>query len=121
MGLVNVFHTAFTNSCPRCHKGKVFKNQNPYNLKNLFSLHEKCSHCGLDFVPEVGFYYGAMYVSYALSVAWFVMWWILQSWLFEIDTLLFVSLLVVTIILLSPLNLRLSRLMWLAMFVKQKE
>ncbi|MDZ7846560.1 MAG: hypothetical protein U5L96_07210 [Owenweeksia sp.] len=40
--------------CPRCHEGEVFKNKNPYNLAEMFKMHEYCSHCGLRYEFEPG-------------------------------------------------------------------
>ncbi|MCP3927684.1 MAG: DUF983 domain-containing protein [Bacteroidetes bacterium] len=30
-------------------------------------MKEACEHCGQTFIPEPGFYYGAMFISYILS------------------------------------------------------
>lgn len=30
-------------------------------------MHEHCSHCGQNFLPEPGFYYGAMFVGYIFT------------------------------------------------------
>lgn len=57
--------------CPRCHEGDYFISH-PYDLKNTGKLHEYCSECGLRLHKEPGFYFGAMYVSYAFAVAIFV-------------------------------------------------
>ncbi len=53
--------------CPRCHKGDLFNNKNPYNLKDLDKMPDYCPDCGEDFQREVGFYYGAMMVSHATT------------------------------------------------------
>ena len=50
----------------------MFQNPNPYRLDSMFEMHADCSVCGLDYEPEPNFYYGAMYVSYAYTVALFV-------------------------------------------------
>ncbi len=36
------------------------------------AINTNCSHCNLRFEREPGFFYGAMYVSYAFSVAIFI-------------------------------------------------
>ena len=61
-----------TGKCPRCRTGDVFE----YPLANIVkfsSTHSHCPHCGLQFEAEPGFYYGAMYVSYAFSVGLLLM------------------------------------------------
>jgi uncharacterized protein (DUF983 family) len=104
--------------CPRCHEGEVFKNSNPYALGDMFELHETCSHCGLRYEFEPGVFYGAMYVSYALTVALGVATYILGEIFFDPTVLQIVLALVVVLILGSPLILRLSRITWLNFFVK---
>lgn len=41
---------------------------NPYNLGKTLKMHERCSHCGTRYQMEPNFFFGAMYVSYALAV-----------------------------------------------------
>ena len=67
--------------CPRCRKGPMFTNNNPWNLKKVFSMYDRCPVCNQKYEMEVGFWYGTGYVSYALSVAFcvtsFVAWYVL--------------------------------------------
>lgn len=55
--------------CPKCRKGSMFKYKNSQLNRNLFAANERCPHCGIKFEIEPGFFYGAMYISYAMSVA----------------------------------------------------
>jgi hypothetical protein len=59
-----------------------------------------------------------MYVSYALASGWFLLWFALQNYVLNWDLLAFALFVTGTIILLSPLNLRWSRLIWLNFFFK---
>jgi uncharacterized protein (DUF983 family) len=52
--------------CPRCHEGKLFKTPT-FSYSKPFEMPERCSHCGLDYWPEPGFYYGAMFISYIFT------------------------------------------------------
>jgi hypothetical protein len=99
----------------------VFTEKNPYKLSKVFSLHETCSHCQLKYEKEPSFFYGAMYVSYALTSGWFTIWFALYNYVLNIDTLTFALLMVGSIILLSPLTIRWSRLIWLNFFFKYKK
>lgn len=54
--------------CPRCHEGE-FLESHPYNLGNMNRVRESCPKCGLKYKIEPSFYYGSMYVSYAVGVA----------------------------------------------------
>ena len=66
------FYSIARGKCPRCMDGDIYPVNNPYRLKNLTDLNTHCTHCKQNFEPEPNFYYGAMYVSYAYTVALFV-------------------------------------------------
>lgn len=54
--------------CPRCHQGDIFRY--PVTRISKFSeMNSMCSNCQATFMPEPGFYYGALFVSYAFNVA----------------------------------------------------
>lgn len=61
--------------CPVCHEGEFFQ-AHPYNLNRVGDLHEQCPVCGVKYEKEIGFYTGAMYVSYAIGVAVCVTLWV---------------------------------------------
>lgn len=52
--------------CPRCYEGQLFTHR-PYSLK-FMEMNKNCPVCGQDLEVEPGFYYGAMYISYALTL-----------------------------------------------------
>ncbi|SFQ73080.1 DUF983 domain-containing protein [Hymenobacter arizonensis] len=52
--------------CPRCHQGKLFSHS-ALNLRKFDEMPEACQVCAQAFEPEVGFYWGAMYISYGFS------------------------------------------------------
>lgn len=53
--------------CPKCRRGNMFKG-NMYSFGGN-TMHETCPRCGLHFEIEPGYFYAAMYVSYAFNVA----------------------------------------------------
>ena len=53
--------------CPRCRRGDMFVGATYGWGTN--SMREKCPHCNLTFEIEPGYFYAAMYVSYAMNVA----------------------------------------------------
>lgn len=53
--------------CPRCRRGDLYQGA-PYNFGSNKIL-DKCPHCGLVYEIEPGYFYAAMYVSYAFNVA----------------------------------------------------
>ena len=119
---MRIIHTTIStlfNKCPRCHQEQVFKESNPYVLSKMFQINETCNHCGLKYQKEPSFFYGAMYISYALTSGWFMVWYILYLTLFsQTDTLTFALMLSGSLLILSPLTLRWSRLIWLNIFYK---
>lgn len=53
--------------CPRCRRGNMFEGSMYSITKNKIRLN--CPHCNLFFEIEPGYFYAAMYVSYAMNVA----------------------------------------------------
>jgi hypothetical protein len=73
---------------------------------------------------EVGFYYGTGYVSYALSVAYFVStfvaWKVLIGMTFDLDDyriFYWMGSAILTLFMIQPILMRLSRSIWLGWFV----
>ena len=101
--------------CPRCHRGAVFKYK-AYHPR-FYETNRLCAQCGLIYEREPGFFLGAMYISYAFTVAIllgtsFVLYFVFgdpPSWVYLISvplvTLLFV-----------PLSFRYSRVLYLYAF-----
>lgn len=79
---------------------------------------EQCPNCGQKYELEVGFYYGAMYVSYgltiALNVAIFVALVVFDS--FSIPSFLIAA--GVIGVLVMPYIFKLARSIWLSLYVK---
>jgi hypothetical protein len=108
-----------TCKCPRCRKGDIFCNTNHYAFGELFLMPERCRECGAKIDKEPGFFYGAMYVGYALSVAYLVSVYVAMVVLigdFSIGTYLITG--ITTLLVLTPVVFRLSRSIWLTMFDK---
>lgn len=80
-------------------------------------MNNKCEHCGENFQRETGYYYGAMYVSYALNVALGVGLFLLLVVLFDVDVLYFLFTFIAMELLLFPWVFRTSRLIWINLFV----
>jgi uncharacterized protein (DUF983 family) len=102
--------------CPRCHEGDIFETKNPY--KKMSAIHKNCPHCELRYEKEMGFFFGAMYVSYMLNIALFVT--CIVAYFVLLDqyisgTLLMIIYVLLTIILM-PVYYRLSRTIWMNFF-----
>lgn len=104
-------------TCPKCGQTKVFKKKGNPLLLSMPVMHENCENCGYSYHPEPGFYYGGMYMSYALTVAEMVAVFVIGLLLKMNFLAIFIGV-VVVILLLSTFNYRMSRLMWLNLFYK---
>ena len=84
-------------------------------------MHVNCSSCGLKYEIEPGFFYGSMYVSYALNVAWFVTLWVATSVLApDMAKMTQFLIIAVTLLAMYPMMYRYARLLYTNIFVKYK-
>ena len=104
-------------TCPKCQKESMYVNKNPYVFKDVLKMHEKCSSCGLKYQIEPSFFYGAMYVSYGLSVALGVAGFIISKLFLDLSIVNTLILMILTLVLLYPFLLRFSRNIWINFFV----
>ncbi len=63
------WYSIFNMKCPRCHEGDMFLTGS-WSFIKPFDMHERCPNCNLNYYPEPGYYYGAMFISY-IWTAWF--------------------------------------------------
>ena len=62
---MGVISRIFNYKCPRCGQGDIYTK--PFNLKDPLKMPDKCSVCELPMLPEPGYYYGAMFLSYIVT------------------------------------------------------
>lgn len=110
-------YSILTGTCPKCQQESMYLDKNRLHLNKLLKMNEHCSHCGLRYEIEPSFFYGAMYVSYALNVAigiaaFIVSFVILNSNLKEA----FIAI-IASMIILFPMVLRWSRNIYINIFV----
>ena len=104
--------------CPRCGEGKFFESSNPYSFRGMLKTKPACTHCQLNFEPEPGFYWGATYVSYALTVAFSVASFIVSMMFFGFMnslSLKYVAVNAALLVVISPVSFRFGRIFWLWM------
>ena len=83
-------------------------------------MHEYCPHCGENFMPEPGFYWASMFVSYAFYTIYSLFtFFIFVQWL-QIDLDYYLIGLIPTLILLTPYFFRVARRTWLTLFIAPK-
>jgi uncharacterized protein (DUF983 family) len=68
MSNIGIGQSIFSGKCPQCREGKLFS-VSILSYRKLSHVNKECSVCGAKFEPEPDFFYGAMYISYAFSVA----------------------------------------------------
>ncbi len=111
-------YSILSSTCPVCHTGKMYKKRNPYLLSETLKMHERCPHCDTKFKIEPSFFYGAMYVSYALGVAIAIAAFIITYLFIGLDRLNTFFVIVATMVVLLPVILRISRNIWINFFFK---
>lgn len=101
--------------CPKCRKGDMFKTS-MLDLSGFWKMNSHCPNCGSTFEPEPGFYFGAMFVSYALSVALFATIGIALYVLWNPADWVYLTAIVIGAILFTPFSFRYSRILFLYFF-----
>ncbi len=125
----NFIWSVLTMRCPRCRRGDMFRNSNPFKklkLSYILDMYDNCPVCRQKFDLEPGFWYGTGYVSYALAVAisgfTFIVWWIVIGISTDDNRifgwLIFNSVLLVVI---QPWLMRFSRVVYLLFFLKYND
>jgi hypothetical protein len=119
-----------TFQCPACRKDSMYENPSLYTWSKIGKTKKNCSHCNTDLQPEPGFYFGAAYVSWGLTVATWVavlvalktfalIGWIEFAFLTHPITFLITG--VITSLVIFPYMFRLSRSIWSHWFIPFKE
>jgi uncharacterized protein (DUF983 family) len=110
-------YSILTGTCPQCHQESMYVNKTPYNLPQIFKMHERCSHCNLRYKIEPSFFFGAMYVSYGLGVGLSIMLFLITFYLLEMGLKNSFIAIIVMLVVLMPLIARISRNIWINFFV----
>ena len=113
-------YSIFNNKCPRCHSGNFFETNDAYNLKLFSKMNCRCTSCNEDFQREPGYYFGAAYVSYTLTVGFGIGLFIIFCGIFNFETIPFLLIFSALLIVLLPLFYRYARLIWINLFVNYK-
>ncbi|MDR6966214.1 uncharacterized protein (DUF983 family) [Flavobacterium arsenatis] len=113
-------YSILTGTCPKCQNESMYEDQNLLHLSKIIKMKEKCSHCGLKYQIEPSFFYGAMYVSYGLNVAIGILAFII-CFQFSRSMLVNFTVILGAIIISFPLVMRLSRSIYINMFVSYKK
>jgi len=70
--------------CPRCREGRIYRGS---ILRGWLAMYERCAICNLKFEREQGYFLGAMYLSYGLSIPPVILlvlaMWLVAGWRYE--------------------------------------
>jgi len=112
-------YSVLHNKCPRCQEGDFFVKSAGFRFKDNLKMHQKCSHCGLKYMLEPSFFYGAMYVSYGITVAMAVAVFV-TSQLLGLGLLSSLIGIFVVLVVANPFIMRVSRILYINLFIKYK-
>ena len=110
--VMSELNAAMHAKCPKCRTGNMFANS-MYSFKGQ-KMNVNCPHCGFKFETEPGYFYVAMFVSYALNVALLVTLGVGTYILTHSENpWLYIAVLLSVAFILSPVNFRYSRVILL--------
>lgn len=102
--------------CPNCNNGDIFKTKGNILLFRMPLMNDMCKYCGFKFEKETGFFFGAMFVSYAIAVAEMIAS-LVVFWLFlDLSPVNVFFIIAFIAVICSAFNFRLSRAIWIYIF-----
>lgn len=110
-------YSILTGTCPVCHKGDMYLENNPYKLSTIMKMHDRCSNCGKKFKIEPSFFFGAMYVSYAVGTAIAIATFVIAYFFIGLDRDYTFLVIILALTILFPFIVRISRNIWINVFV----
>jgi len=101
--------------CPRCQSGDMFLSG--ALTKKFMAMNHECPHCKLLFEIEPGFFWGAMYISYAFTTGIML---VMGALVYFIgnnpDTWIYLSFIIGSFLLLTPFTYRYARVLMIHLF-----
>ncbi|TSE08399.1 MULTISPECIES: DUF983 domain-containing protein [Aquimarina] len=114
-------YSIFTGRCPVCQEESMYKESNPYKLSQTLKMQDRCSHCNTKYKIEPSFFYGAMYVSYPVGIAFAVAAFVISNLFLKLNLVATFFVIAGTMIVFLPIILRLSRNIWINFFMHYKK
>ncbi|WP_167596483.1 DUF983 domain-containing protein [Leeuwenhoekiella sp. ZYFB001] len=113
---MNTIINILKGTCPNCEEGSIFKTKGNIFLLRMPKMNERCKTCNHKFEKETGFFFGAMFVSYALAVAEMIASLVLFWMVMDLSPLLVFLIIAAIAFVTSTFNFRLSRTIWIYLF-----
>ncbi len=111
-------YSILTGACPKCHGESMYQNSNPYKLSDTLKIHDHCSQCNTKYRLEPSFFYGSMYVSYGVGIAFAITAFAISYLIFESSINAAFLSIIGTLVLFMPIIMRVSRNIWINLFMK---
>ncbi|WP_306014556.1 MULTISPECIES: DUF983 domain-containing protein [unclassified Allomuricauda] len=105
--------------CPKCKKGNIFKDSKSRIPFKIPDMNKRCPQCDYKFERETGFFFGAMFVSYALAAGQMIVSLVLFWYLIGLTPINVFIVIAIIAILLGSFNFRLSRAIWIYIFYRR--
>jgi uncharacterized protein (DUF983 family) len=110
-------YSILTGTCPKCQDDHMYMNKNPYVISELMKMHEHCRNCGFKYKLEPNFFFGAMFVSYAVAVLIGIATFLVAHFIFRSGLINAFIAIFVALIALMPVITRVSRNIYINLFV----
>ena len=104
-------------ACPKCQEESMYINKNPYVLSDTLKIHQHCSHCHTKYRLEPSFFYGSMYVSYGVGIAFAVLAFVISKLILDASLNVTFLSIIGTLVVFGPIIMRLSRNIWINLFI----
>ncbi len=110
-------YSIFNLKCPRCQEGETFETGS-WSFVRPFEMLPRCPECNLNYFPEPGYYYGAMFISYIVSGIFSLLFVGFIIWVLDYSQTVAFTLLSVLLVINFVYIFRISRLVWINVNVK---
>lgn len=109
-------YSILTGTCPVCQEASMYKEQNPYKVSRIFDMYDHCPNCNTKFKMEPSFFFGAMYVSYAVGIAFALPAFLIAYYGLNATLLASFFVIILVLFIFLPIIIRLSRNIWVNFF-----
>lgn len=110
-------YSILTGKCPKCHGESMYVNPNPFAIMDILKIRERCSNCNTRYRMEPSFFFGAMYVSYGVGVAFSVAAFVISFLILGLNLTTTFVIIIATLIVFMPFIMRVSRNIWINLFM----
>lgn len=104
-------------ACPKCQEESMYINKNPYVLSDTLKIHQHCSHCHTKYRLEPSFFYGSMYVSYGVGIAFAFAAFVISNLILDASLNVTFLSIIGTLVVFGPVIMRISRNIWINLFI----